>query len=147
MERPNPQSTILPKKSRPYINIEYAYSNKIENIFFRPQKETYYLMKKDERIIHNNYMKFSRSFREMFTNAGYTFVPEKRIYTKGKKRVFGIDVIVRKVEARDRIIIRIKIEGATVDEVIDKERKIEREVRAIVHEDPEIKLWERLEMC
>lgn len=148
MERqPRQQSKILPKQSRPYITIEYAHTDKTHKIFLKYQRQTFYRMEKDGRIIHSNFIKFSRAFRDMFTKVGYNFVPEKRIYTKGKKRVFGIDVTVKKIDEDDKRIIRVKIEGATVDDVIDKERKIEREVRAIIHEDPEIRLWERLEMC
>lgn len=148
MERqPRLQSDIKPRQSRPYITIEYPYTDKTHNIFMRHLKQTFYRMEKDGRIIYPNFLKFSRAFRDMFTKVGYNFVPEKRLYPKGKKKVFGINVTVKKIDEDDKRIIRIKIEGTTVDEVTEKERKIERDVRAIIHEDPEIKLWERLEMC
>lgn len=141
------KSEAIPKQSRPYITIEYPYTDKTHNIFMRYQKQTFYRMEKDGRIIYPNFLKLSRAFRDMFTKVGYNFVPEKRLYSKGKKKVFGINVTVRKIDGGDKKIIRIKIEGATVDEVTEKERKIEREVRVIIHEDPEIRIWERLEMC
>jgi hypothetical protein len=141
------QTNIQPKASRPYVTIEYPYNDETHNIFMRNNYETYFRMEKDGRIIHPKFFKFSRPFRDMFTKNGYNFVPEKRAYPRGRRKVFDIDVTVRKIDEKDRSIIRIKIEGATVDEVINKERQIEIAVRKVTREEPEIKLWERLEMC
>lgn len=141
------QQEIKPKQSRPYVTLEYPYTDDTQNIFMTEQKQTYYRMEKDGRIIFPKFIDFSRSFINMFTKAGYNFVPTKKIYPKGKKKIFGIPVTVRKIGQDDKKIIRIKIEGMTVDDVTEKVRRFEKEVRNIIHEDPEIKIWERLEMC
>lgn len=141
------QQEIKPKQSRPYVTLEYPYTDDTQNIFMVEQKQTHYRMEKDGRIIFPKFIGFSRSFRNMFTKAGYNFVPTKKIYPIGKKKIFGIPVTVRKIDQDDKKIIRIKIEGMTVDDVTEKVRRFEKEVRNIIHEDPEIKIWERLEMC
>lgn len=138
---------IKPKQSRPYITLEYPYTDATQDIFMFQQKQTYYRMEKDGRIIFPKSINFSKAFRDMFTKAGYNFVPEPKVYPKGKKKIFGIPVTVKKIVQNDKQVIKIKIEGITVDEVTEKVRKFEKEVRNIIHEDPEIKIWERLEMC
>jgi hypothetical protein len=147
MEKNQQTQQVSTRPSRPYVTIEYPLNDKTHDIFLRHQKETVYRMEKDGKPIHKNPIKFSRVFRDMFKNAGYNFAPEPKLYTKGKTRVFGIEVVVKKIETKDRSVIRVKIEGANVEEALNKERKIERKVREIAHIDPEIRLWERLEMC